>query len=123
MAEIIQYLKKPIEYEGKKYEFLALDFEALTGKDVREAKRAFDRPDRIVPVLAMDTEFGAFFAARAAKVPYELMDYLSAPDYLAVAQAGINFLLVSGFSEADQADMKAQQKKIETQKLADSASS
>lgn len=38
MAEIIQYLKKPIEYEGKKYEFLALDFEALTGKDVREAK-------------------------------------------------------------------------------------
>jgi len=119
--ETIHYLKKPIEYAGKKYEFLALDFESLTGKDIREAKRAFDRFDRVVPVLALDSEFGAFFAARAAKVPYELMDYLSAPDYLAIAQSGVNFLLASGFSESDQADMRAQQQKIEMQKSPDSS--
>ena len=121
--ETIHYLKKPIDYEGKRYECLSLNFDDLTGKDVREAKRAFDRPDRVVPVLALDTEFGAFFAARAAKVPYELMDQLSAPDYLAVAQSGINFLLGSGFSESEQADMKAQQQKIEMQKSQSSSAS
>lgn len=121
--ETTYYLKKPIEFEGKKYEFLTLNFEELTGVDVREAKRAFDRPDRVVPVLSMDTEFGAFFAARAAKVPYELMDRLSAPDYMAIAQSGINFLLTSGFSEGDIAGMKAQQKQIEIPKSQDSSDS
>ncbi len=109
-------MKKPIEFEGKKYEFLTLNFDDMTGRDVRQAKMAFDRPGRLAPVLALDTEFGAFFAARAAHVPYELMDYLSAPDYMVLAQAGVNFLVSSGFSESDQADMKAQQQKIEMQK-------
>lgn len=119
--ETTYYLKKPIEFEGKKYEFLTLNFEELTGMDVREAKRAFDRPDRVVPVLSMDTEFGAFFAARAAKVPYELMDRLSAPDYMAIAQSGINFLLTSGFSAEEIAAMKAHQEQTGIQKSQDSS--
>ena len=100
-------LKKEVTFEDKVYKELDLDFDGLTGRDVREAKKASDRPDKIVPVLAMDTEFAAALAAKAAKVPVELMDFLSAPDYMAVTQATVNFLVVSGFSAEEAGQMKA----------------
>ena len=77
MSEIIHTLSRPLEFEGKKYEFLTFDFDKLSGKDLREIRRAFDNPARPIPVLAMDEEFLMLAAAKAAQVPYELIDAIS----------------------------------------------
>ena len=49
MSEIIHTLSRPFEFEGKKYEFLTFDFDKLSGKDLREIRRAFDNPARRFP--------------------------------------------------------------------------
>lgn len=97
MNEIIHTLAKPVQFEEKTYETLVLDFDSLTGRDIKEAKKRFDNLGvRITPVLAMDTEFAAYVAARAAKVPVEVFDYITASDYVAVTQMVINFFMNSG---------------------------
>lgn len=120
MSEIVYPLKNPVTFEGKTYENFVFDFDRLTGRDVKEAKKLFDAPGgRITPILAMDTDFAAFIAARAAKVRPEVFDYISASDFISITQMAINFFLSSGFSKAEVREMKlakenADQKLIES---------
>ncbi len=99
MKAITHILGKVVDFEGKTYDKLVMNFDSITGRDIKEAKRFFDRVDRPpVSVLSMDIEFGAYIAAKAAKVPAELLDYLAGGDYMAIGQIAINFLLFSGYA-------------------------
>ena len=114
MSEIVYPLKNPVTFEGKTYENFVFDFDRLTGRDVKEAKKLFDAPGgRITPILAMDTDFAAFIAARAAKVRPEVFDFIS------ITQMAINFFLSSGFSKAEVREMKLAKEKAD-QKLIES---
>lgn len=113
MEKEIFKLSRPVVFENKVYEELVVDYGCLTGKDVREAKRHFERPGRVSIVLSLDPEFASYMVAKALKVPYEMMDYLPAADYLAITQAMVNFLLVSGFSKEDALAMKEAKQKAE----------
>ena len=80
----------------------------MTGRDVVATKREFEQRNPLLQksVIAMDTDFAACFAARAAKVPVGLLDHVSAPDYIGITQAAINFLLFSGLLSAEFQEMK-----------------
>ena len=73
-------LTRPVEFEGETYKELQLDFDAMTGRDVVATKREFEQRNPLLQksVIAMDTDFAACFAARAAKVPVGLLDHVSA---------------------------------------------
>lgn len=103
MQNVVHKLLRPVEFEDKTYEVIALDLESLSGRDIREAKKAFElqNPAKVSMVLSADTEFAVFLAARASKLPVELFDYVSAPDYIAITQTVINFLLFSGLGEQE----------------------
>lgn len=93
-------LTRPVDYEGVHYTELTFKFDDLTGRDITKVKRDFELKTKNIyaqkPVLSMDVDFAAMLAARAAGVPYGLMDHVFAPDYMGFAQLAINFLLLSG---------------------------
>lgn len=97
MSEIIHTLSRPLEFEGKKYEFLTFDFDKLSGKDLREIRRAFDNPARPIPVLAMDEEFLMLAAAKAAQVPYELIDALPMAEAISITTLASQYFFQQGF--------------------------
>jgi hypothetical protein len=77
-------LSKPIEVDGKKIESLSLDLEGLTGQDIISCEYEFrdrSRPGEIIELIEVNKLFLTILAARAAKVPFELITKLSAKDF------------------------------------------
>ena len=100
---VVHKLLRPVAFEDKTYDMIPLDLDSLSGRDIKEAKKEFDlaNPRKVSMVLSADTDFAAFLAARASKLPVELFDYIPAPDYVAITQAVIYYLLFSGWAEAE----------------------
>lgn len=90
---MLHILTKDYEFEGKTYSELQLNLDDLTGKDVSAAKREWARSGNYSPLMASDTDFCVFLAAKSAKLPVEFMEGLPAKDYCAIGQAVSNFLL------------------------------
>ena len=86
-------LSKEYEFEGQKYTEIELNLDVLTGKDVSAVKREWARAGNISPLVAVDTDFCVYLAAKAAKPPIEFMENLPAKDYCAIGQEVSNFLL------------------------------
>ena len=80
-------------FEGQKYTEIELNLDVLTGKDVSAVKREWARAGNISPLVAVDTDFCVYLAAKAAKLPIEFMENLPAKDYCAIGQEVSNFLL------------------------------
>lgn len=87
--------RKPYLFEGKEYKVVELDLENMTGKDFADAKRSWSKEGGFSAMPAMDSEFAARVAAKAAKLPIEFFEQMPAGDYCRVTQAVVNFLLVS----------------------------
>ena len=87
---------KPYNFEGKEYKDLEIDFDAITGREVSQAKRDFFRAGNFASsnVLQADVDFCVYLAAKAAKLPIEFMEGLPAKDYLAVSTMTASFLLM-----------------------------
>jgi len=84
---------KPYNFEGKDYESISFDLDALTGRDIAAAKKEFAATGNFSAVPAADSEFCALVLARACKQPKEFFDGLPAKDYCALTQQVTNFLL------------------------------
>lgn len=87
--------KKPVDFEGAKHESIAMDLDALTGRDISQVKSEWAMDGKFSPVPSADLDFCAMIACRAAGLPKEFADALPARDYLAVTQKVSNFLLGS----------------------------
>lgn len=77
-------LSKPIEFDGKNIESLSLNLEGLTGADIMLCEQEFRdrcRPGEIVELIEVNKLFLSILAARAAKVPFDVMAALSAKDF------------------------------------------
>lgn len=85
---------KPFSYEGKEYEDLTLDIENMTGEDLESVERLLVTTGTPAPsVPELNKTFQALLAARAAKVPIEMIRALPARDYSKVTIAVGNFLM------------------------------
>lgn len=111
MSEIIHIMSRPFEFEGKKYEHLVFDFDRLSGKDMREIRRMFENPARPIPVLAMDEEFLLLASAKAAQLPYELMEALPMADAIAIAAMAGQYFFQQAYSAEQAKEMLEAQKK------------
>ncbi|UTW68686.1 phage tail assembly protein [Anaerobacillus sp. HL2] len=84
---------KPITFEDKEYTEFVLDFDGLSGKDMiaaeKETRLRGDNP----PVLELNKTFQAIVAAKAAKVPTDMVLLLPAKEFTKVTLLAQSFLL------------------------------
>ena len=88
-------LRKPIAWEGVTHEALELDLDALTGRDLMKVSRELRVAGEHVLHPETDDRYIVAVAARAAKVPVELLHELPARDFVRVKTEVQGFLLGS----------------------------
>jgi hypothetical protein len=86
---------KPITFEGTEYTGLDLDLDRLTGKDLIniEAEMTARGIQAVMPEISKSYQM--LVAARAAKVPVELIEELPIKDASAITMKVVNFLFGS----------------------------
>lgn len=85
-------LSKPFAFEGKEYTELELNLEALTGKDMINAEAEAKTISIIGSVAEFSKAYLAVLAAKAAKVPVDLIMGLSGKDFSRMTVEVQNFL-------------------------------
>ncbi|MBP2655410.1 MAG: hypothetical protein H6Q73_2979 [Firmicutes bacterium] len=84
-------LKKPLEYEGKKYEELQYDLDKLTGDDLLTVEAEVTISGTLAPVMDLSKAYQAAVFARSAKIDYAMMRKLSAKDFTNATSAVMAF--------------------------------
>ena len=86
-------LKKPQTHEGADYTILNAEFDNLTGQDLIDAtNEARARGDQSV-IIELSKLYQAIVAAKAAKVPVDMVVAMGGKDFVAVTKAAQSFLL------------------------------
>ncbi len=85
--------KKPFQFEGKEYTELTLDLDALTGQQLIESETETRALGDRTPMLEVSKSYQAVIAAKAAKVPCDLIKTLPAKEFSKVTVMVQNFLL------------------------------
>lgn len=86
-------LSKEITFEEKLYKELNVDLEGLTGQDLLNAEREFTLTGGVTSVAETSKGYLAIIAAKACKVPIDLINALSAKDFSKLTIMVQNFLL------------------------------
>ncbi len=89
-------LRKPVEYNGKKYTELHFDFDSLTGGDALDVEDEMQRQGKgTVVVAAFNSEYLIRISARACRetVGADIFRYMSMFDYNRIRDRARNFLL------------------------------
>lgn len=86
-------LEKPHTFEGKEYAELELDLEGLSGNDLISANREARSFGDNSPVIELSKTYHVAVAAKAAKVPIDLILSLPAKEFTTVTMAVQDFLL------------------------------
>lgn len=94
MAEHI--LSKPFTFEEKEYTSLDLNMEDLTGADLENIEREMSAAGMVVALPEASKSYQMYVAARAAKVPVELIKALPLRDASAITVKVQSFLLGMG---------------------------
>lgn len=84
---------KPYEFEGKTYEEITFDLDALKGADISAAKKEFTATGNYSPLPSTDSDFCALLLARMTKQPVEFFTELPAREYCGLTQKVSNFLI------------------------------
>ncbi|TEB13362.1 phage tail assembly protein [Pelotomaculum propionicicum] len=88
-------LSRPFTFEDKEYTEINLDLDSLTGRDLIDSER-----EAVVvvgpsssPVVELSKPYSAALAAKAAKVPIEMILELPARDFTMITMTVQDFLL------------------------------
>lgn len=84
---------KPVEFEGEKYESLAIDLDALTGNDLLAAEKETRMLGDKTAVMELSKQYLAVVAAKAAKVPVEMINGLPAKYFTQITLAVQSFFV------------------------------
>lgn len=91
---ILNYkLTKPIEFEGKEYNELTLDFGSLTGNDAIAIEEEMEAMNLYAMAPETSRAYQIRMAARAGGFPYQLTEQISFRDFTRLANAARNFLV------------------------------
>lgn len=85
--------KKPFNFEGTEYKELNFDFDRLSGEDLVSVERELVATGSIVINMQTSQTACMLVAAKAAKVPFELIKALPINEASAVALLAQHFLL------------------------------
>jgi len=89
---MIHKLSASFTFEGKECNELTLDLEGLTGKDLVDATKEARLLGDVSTVQELSPTYLAVVAAKAAKVPVDMILSLPAKDFTAIKTAVQNFL-------------------------------
>jgi len=91
---VIVTLGTPINFNDEKIEKLELDFNALTGVDICDAESdALGRFYTPLPDTNYSTAYQAAIAAKASKMPFDVILELKSKDFKMVTECTKGFLL------------------------------
>ncbi|QHZ50032.1 hypothetical protein ERICV_05133 [Paenibacillus phage phiERICV] len=94
--ERVYTLSRPFTFEGKEYTELLLDFDSLSGEDLLSCEsqlKTVTDASEFIPMKEISKPYLTLVVARAAKVPFELIQNLPAKDFSKVTLRAQNFLL------------------------------
>lgn len=86
---------KPFTFESVEYTGLDLDLDRLTGKDLINIEAEMTARGVQAPMPEISKSYQMLIAARAARVPVELIEELPMKDASAVTMKVVNFLFGS----------------------------
>ncbi|GEB35309.1 phage tail assembly protein [Brevibacillus parabrevis] len=94
VEEPVYKLSRPFSFDGTEYTELSLDLDALTGEDMMSCERQLNATTNdVVYVKELSKLYLALVAAKAAKVPVEVIKKLPAKDFSKITMRVQNFLL------------------------------
>lgn len=88
-------LSKTVEWEGKTYTELTMDYEGLTGRDMEAIDDELAAMGVVVANPNINHRYHRLLAARAAKVPSDMLRTLPLRDYQKVTTTARSFLLAT----------------------------
>ncbi|MGN1369361.1 MAG: hypothetical protein ACI4WX_10860 [Aristaeellaceae bacterium] len=93
----IRVLKKPINYNGKKYDTLHFDFEKLTGQDFLDINEELTAKSIMVVSPSFSTQFQLRVACRSCKEPIgtDVFKEMTFVDAMKITNRVRNFMLAS----------------------------
>lgn len=97
LSKVTVELTYPVEYAGRTYESIEMDFEGITGAQIEaleDEMTALRIPISATP--ATSRKYQRMLAAKAAGVDYAMLTKLNAADYNKVTTAAKYFLQVTG---------------------------
>ncbi|GHU51351.1 hypothetical protein FACS1894127_7630 [Clostridia bacterium] len=104
MATVKYKLKEPFTYEDKTYTEITMDFWALRGRDMIAIEDEMEGKSFLGPEFS--AEFAARLAARASKIPFEVIVEMPFRDFSNIRATARNFILFgTGASAMDPAEV------------------
>lgn len=93
----VHTFKRPLEYNGKVYDSLTFDFEALTGRDSLAVEDELQRQGTMVMVPTFSSPYLIRIAARACteKIGSDALENLGISDFNRIRNKVRNFLLTA----------------------------
>ena len=88
-------LQKALRHKGQELTELDIPLEVLTGADLIEVEQQLLKSGKITLITDFAKVYLIRVAARAAKIPVEVMENLSARDFTAITNRVQNFLMES----------------------------
>ena len=88
-------LSQTVEWEGKTYTELTMDYEGLTGRDMEAIDDELAAMGVVVANPNINHRYHRLLAARAAKVPSDMLRTLPLRDYQKVTMTARSFLLAT----------------------------
>lgn len=103
-------LRKPYTYKGEQRSTINLDLENLTGADIVKAETELVAQGKIVVTGEYSKVYLSRIAARAAKVPAEVLETFDCRDFMRITNEVQAFLVASDSSdESDEPQEETQQ--------------
>lgn len=112
-------LRKVIRHKGEQIEELNIPLEELTGFDMIEVERQIQGDGKPAVFSDSSKDYIIRIAARAAKIPYEIMARLTASDFNLVVQKVQVFLVKPDFGQEELSESKATTPGIESATFSD----
>lgn len=95
-------LSKSIKHKGNELEILDLPLEELTGNDLIEVEKQIVNSGEVPMVTDFNRIYLINIAARAAKIPVEVLKFASAKDFTRITNEVRNFLILSDSGESEE---------------------
>jgi hypothetical protein len=89
----VHKLKKPFEYEGKKYTKIDFYFGKLSGKDAIAVEAELNASGKYIPAQEISIDSICKLAGRAANIGCDVLEALPLSDFNKIIGAARNFLL------------------------------
>lgn len=93
----IHTFQRPFEYEGKQYQTLTFNFDALTGRDMISIESEMQAMNEYAIAPEISRSFQEKMAARAAGIASDILEAMPLVEFNRITNAARDFLISTGY--------------------------